>query len=120
MANYAISNSTVTAGVAQNNLTSTYQSLLAVAASSGPANPPVTAGLRRGQIYDILVGTNGTPADNSLEWEVARATCASTVTWLGSISSVSSAYALDIADVGFAAFSVIILLSMVISLFVQP
>lgn len=109
MSNNSIANSTVLAGVAQNNLSGTYQALIAVAASSGntAATTSGPLGFRRGKIYDILVGTNGTPADNYIEWEVVRATIGTTLVWLGSISSVSSGYALDQADTGFSAFATI-------------
>jgi hypothetical protein len=76
MANYQISNSTV-AGFG------TQQAPLAVrptrpscyAASTQAAGVNTGNGsLRRGKIYDILVGTNGTPADNYLEWQISKAT----------------------------------------------
>jgi hypothetical protein len=105
MANFSVTNSTVLAGVAQNALTATYQALIAIAPSSGAmVGPPANLGLRRGKLYDILVGTDGTPADNYIEWEVIRATVGTTLTWLGSVSSVSSGYALDLADAGFQSF----------------
>lgn len=106
MANYGVANSTTMgAGSAQGNMSTTYATLLAIAASSGGmAGPPVVPGLRRGKIYDILIGTNGTPADNYVEYEVVRATVGTTVSWAGSISSVSSAFAIDLADTGFSAF----------------
>jgi hypothetical protein len=64
----------------------------------------VNQGLRRGKLYDLLVGTAGTPADFSYEWEVTRCTFTSTVAWLGSMSSVSSGLPLDLADTGCSAF----------------
>jgi hypothetical protein len=107
MANYSVTNSTVLAGNTPNAITTTYASLIAVAASSGGGNGGQTnTGLRRGKLYDILVGTTGTPADYSMEWEVIRATVGTTLVWLGSISSVSSATALDLADVGACTFMV--------------
>lgn len=107
MANYSITNSTVFAGNTPQTITTTYQTILGVAASSAILNPPVAVGLRRGKLYDLLVGTAGTPADFSYEWEVARNTALnSTGVWLGSLSSVSSGLPLDLADVGCAAFTV--------------
>src|SRR5882762_6129799 len=35
---------------------------------------------RRIKIYDVLIGTNGTPADNFIEWDISRVTTASTST----------------------------------------
>ena len=39
-----------------------------------------TASLRRGKIYELELGTTGTPADNYLEYDVSRQTAAGTVT----------------------------------------
>lgn len=106
MASFSVSNSTVPAGSAQVSVTSSYFALIAVAASSGNqtnANTAYAGPLRRGKLYDILVGTNGTPADNYMEYDVVRATIGTTVTWTGSVSSVSSSYMLDAADAGFGA-----------------
>jgi hypothetical protein len=66
--------------------------------------PPVVTGFRRGKLYDILIGTNGTPADNYMEFAIARATVGTTLTWVGTVSSVSSGFGLDEADTGFSAF----------------
>jgi len=103
MANYGITNSTNY--TTQPNMTTTYTPLVAIAASSLTfVNPPTFSGLRRGKIYDILVGTNGTPADNFIEWVCQRATIGATATFLGSLSSGSSQFSLDLADAGFSAF----------------
>lgn len=108
MPNYAITNSTVFAGATPNAITTTYQTILLVGPSSTILNPPVYPGLRRGKIYDLLVGTAGTPADFSYEWEITRTTAmgsTNTTAPVGSLSSVSSAFALDLADVGFSAYA---------------
>jgi hypothetical protein len=107
MPNYAVTNSTVSAGNTPAAITATYQTLLAVGPSTGNNANTFTnpSALRRGKIYDILVGTAGTPADFSYEWELTRVTLGTTPTMLGSISSVSSVGALDPADVGFASFA---------------
>lgn len=108
MSNFALANSTTPAGTAQVATGSSYTLMLGVAASSGNlTNAGVGTGpLRRGKLYDILVGTNGTPADNYVEYEVSRTTFGTTVTWLGSVSSVSTAYALDVADAAVGALLV--------------
>jgi hypothetical protein len=36
----------------------------------------------RSKVYDLLIGTNGTPADNFVEWDVSRVTTSSTATIL--------------------------------------
>ncbi len=84
MAKYVISNSTTSVGT-QQAMTTTYKSLnTAVAAQSAP---------RRGKVYDLLVGTNGTPADNYMEWNVSRITALSTTG-----GTTYTAQALDPAD----------------------
>lgn len=84
---YAVSNSTLGGTSTQQAMTTTYKTLCSVYASTTG-----TAGLvRRGGVYDILVGTNGTPADNAMEFDVARLTAPST-------SALVSANALDGAD----------------------
>ena len=108
MGYYSVPNSTGIAGSSQQAMTTTYKTLCAVAASSGGmVGPPVATGLRRGRVYDVLVGTNGTPADNYMEFSLFGATIGTTLTWLGSLSSVSSALTLDTADIGCSAFTVI-------------
>lgn len=92
MANYAITNSTeVSAQVA---VTTTNISLLSMFASTIAPAPVIQ--LRRGKVYDILVGTNGTPADNAMVWTMQRATAGSTPAYAGYLSSL--AVALDQAD----------------------
>lgn len=51
-----------------------------------------TATLKRFRIYDLLIGTNGTPADNSTEWTCNRSTAVGT-------STAGTPLALDPADV---------------------
>ena len=70
MANYSINNSL--GGTAQ-NMSSSYKSVCIVYASSGTQ-------LRRGQIYDLSIGVDGTPADNALVWDISRQTAAGTAT----------------------------------------
>lgn len=77
MANFAISNPT-----SQQVMTSAYKTLLSALSS---------ATTKRIKIYDLLVGTNGTPADNFLEWDVSRCSLAGT----GSALTPSP---LDVAD----------------------
>jgi hypothetical protein len=88
-------------------MAATYKTLLITAACSAILNPPVAGGmLRRGKLYDILIGTNGTPADNFLEFDVARTTVqGASAVILGTLSSISSALGLDTADTGCAAFT---------------
>jgi hypothetical protein len=70
MANYAISNEL---GGSLQNCGASYTTQLGWTASNGTA-------LRRAKIYDIIVGTNGTPADNALVWDFPRQTVAGTAT----------------------------------------
>lgn len=98
---YAVTNSTaiVAGAAAQQAVAATYKSLIVVAGSTSMVNPPAqVGGPRRSKLYDILVGTNGTPADNFMEFDVIRATVGTTLAWVGSLSSISSGFALDLAD----------------------
>jgi hypothetical protein len=65
------SSNNINAGT-QQAMSATYKTLLALTAA--------TATLTRGKIYDILVGTNGTPADNYMEFDLSRQTAAGTST----------------------------------------
>ena len=85
MANYAITNGSTSGGGTQQPTTTTY-----VGALLGLSCVTTTA-LRRFKIYDVLIGTNGTPADNFIEWDISRITAASTTT-------VLAAQPLDSAD----------------------
>lgn len=73
MANYAVTNgSTSGAGTQQPTATTYVGALIGLTgANSAP---------RRIKIYDVLIGTNGTPADNFIEWDISRITAASTAT----------------------------------------
>ena len=66
---YATSNDL--AGTKQAN-TTTYKTQLSLTAA--------TATLTRGKVYDVLIGTNGTPADNPMEFDISRQTAAGTST----------------------------------------
>jgi len=103
MANFAVANSTTAGlGSSQAPLTTTYKTICCIAASS-QANTTGGSMLRRGKLYDILVGTNGTPADNYVEYRVSRATVStSSGAWAGALSSVSSGITLDQADISAA------------------
>lgn len=110
MANFGITNSTVAGfGSSQAPMTAAYKTLVLAAASTQGAGVNTGNGqLRRGKIYDILVGTNGTPADQAMEFQLSRATVttSSGTTFAGVLSSVSSAMSLDLADVGAQGFLV--------------
>jgi hypothetical protein len=65
MAKYAITGT-------QSTVSGSYKTVLDVFATSGS--------LRRGKVYDLLIGTNGTPADNYLQWDISRMTADGTGT----------------------------------------
>ena len=88
MANYYTSDSL---GGTQQACSATYKTLVNVYAGST---------VRRGKIYDVLVGTNGTPADNYMEWDISRFS----VTISISATAVTPS-PLDIADAAFAGVS---------------
>ena len=99
MAKFSIPNSTgLGAGSSQAAMTTTYKTLVLVGNSTGTTTVVGGGALRRGKIYDILIGTNGTPADNYMEWDVTRVTMGASSVLAGGISSLSSNYGLDLAD----------------------
>lgn len=69
MPNFAAGNSI---GGTQQAISTSYKTLLVLKAA--------TATLKRGKIYDLLFGTNGTPADNVMEFDVSRQTADGTAT----------------------------------------
>lgn len=73
MAKYSITNGSTTGGGTQQSMTTTYVGAL-IGLTSSSATP------RRLKVYDLLIGTNGTPADNFIEWDISRVTAASTAT----------------------------------------
>ena len=77
MAKYAITGSQAT-------VSGSYKTVLDLFATTGA--------LRRGKVYDVLIGTNGTPADNYLQWDISRMTADGTGTAVTPV-------ALDPADV---------------------
>lgn len=100
MANYSVVNTTsIGGGNAQVGSSTAYNCLIATWAST-VGNGTIATVLRRGKLYDLLVGTNGTPADNYMEYDVRRITIGSTVApqLAGGVSSLSSNFSLDLAD----------------------
>ena len=101
MANFGITNSTaIGGGNVQQSMTTTYKTLISMGNSSATGSTVGAGMYRRGKLYDILIGTNATPADNYLEYDVTRITLGTTpagTTTLG-ISSISSNFGLDPAD----------------------
>lgn len=73
MANYAITNGSSSNAGTQQNLTTTYGGSI-IGLTGANAAP------RRTKVYDLLIGTNGTPADNFIEFDISRVTVASTAT----------------------------------------
>lgn len=77
MPNYAITNGSTAGGGTQQPTTTTYVGALLGITSSGAA-----PNLRRFKVYDLLIGTNGTPVDAFMEWDISRVTVGSTSTFL--------------------------------------
>lgn len=69
MARYSLSNEL--AGT-QQAISTSYKTLVALTAA--------TATLRRAWLYDLMIGTAGTPADNSYVFDISRQTAAGTST----------------------------------------
>lgn len=102
MPDYAVSNSSGIA--AQPSVASTFVTMIITAATTGLTGPQV--GLRRGRLYDVMIGTNGTAANNSMEWDVSRITAGSTFTYAGIISSVGQQQ-VDPADPSMMSFAAV-------------
>lgn len=60
-------------GGTQQALSTAYKTLLVMKAASGTQT-------RRGRIKEILIGTDGTPADQVVDWDVSRQTADGTAT----------------------------------------
>lgn len=73
MAKYAITNGSTSGAGTQQATAAAYVGAL-IGLTGANAAP------RRNKIYDVLIGTNGTPADNFIEWDISRVTVASTAT----------------------------------------
>ena len=73
MAKYSITNGSTSGAGTQQNTTTTYVGSL-IGLTGANAAP------RRIKVYDLLIGTNGTPADNFIEWDISRVTTNSTAT----------------------------------------
>lgn len=71
MAKFAFSNGN---GGSLQNLTTTYKTLWDITAATGATT------LRRGWIYDVMFGADGTPADNVLVYKLDRQTSTGTRT----------------------------------------
>lgn len=98
MANYVATNGSTASGGTQQATTSAFGgngSALAVIAST---NAGAATTFRRGKVYDLLVGTNGTPGDTVVEFEILRTTTMS--------SATVQASALDPADAAAVTLSV--------------
>lgn len=61
-------------GGSQQAVSGTYKTLLSLTAEATPG-PAVS-----GKIYDMVMGTNGTPADNYMEFNLSKQTAAGTTT----------------------------------------
>lgn len=88
MSNYTLTNGSSAGAGTQQNQTTTYVSPLLVTGASSTTPP-------RGKIYDLLIGTNGTPADNFVEWDISRCTTVSTAAAAGTLVAAPP---LDAAD----------------------
>lgn len=71
MARYSVSN--LHAGT-QQNLSSSYKTLVSLTAATGATT------LRRAWVYDVMVGADGTPADNAITYKLDRQTTVGTGT----------------------------------------
>jgi len=101
MAKYSITNGSTSGGGTQQSMTTTYVGAI-LGLSSSTTTP------RRFKIYDVLIGTNGVPADNFVEWDISRITASSTTTVLAAQPlDPADATALTVATVNSSTFGTI-------------
>ena len=93
MAKYSVTNGASASGGTQQATGSAYVG--AILGLTGSTTSP-----RRFKVYDLLIGTNGTPSDNAMEWDISRVTTASTATTV-------TAAPLDMADAAAINYSVV-------------
>ena len=106
MANFAVTNSTgLILASSKLPMTTTFKTIIGINNGSSLSTnciPSVGAagGPTRGKIYDILIGTDTTPGDTVVYWDLARQTTwlSSTNTYTSALTSASSLFALDTAD----------------------
>lgn len=106
MANFNVSNSTaIGAGNVQQAMAATYKTLVLAGNSSATSANTGAGSYRRGQWYDWNFGTNGTPADNYMEFDICLITLGTTPSGIVNtlVSSLSSTFGNDPADVSFTA-----------------
>jgi hypothetical protein len=104
MPNLTIANTTaVGAGNAQQACAATYKTLIVTGNSTATSATGGYGGAKRGQWFDWNIGTNGTPADNFMEFDIALVTLGTTPAGITGtlISSVSSNFGCDPADFSF-------------------
>ena len=115
MANFSITNSSyITYGSTKAAMTTTFKTIVLVGVGSSVSGSGFPSGgavspynPRRGKIYDILIGTDSTPGDTVVEWDLARAnTMLSSEVFIGALTSASSLFALDPADGVLTAFAI--------------
>lgn len=96
MPNYGVSNIMPSSGTAATQQQAMTTNWLPVITMGGAQSSP-----RRGKLYDLLFGSNATPADTEIEWSVVRVTAGLSTTSIGGtpVSSYgAAALSLDIAD----------------------
>jgi hypothetical protein len=91
MANYALPNQAGT----QTAITAGAKGLIQAYASTATA-------ARRGKWYDVLVGTNGTPADNYVVYDISRTTSSPAATLIYSVAIPTPLDGADAAYLGVA------------------
>jgi len=101
MANFTLTNSTgIGGGNTQQAMSTTYKSLIVAGNSSATTASFGAGGYRRGKLGDILIGTNGVPADNYMQFDVVSVTLGTTPAGISGtlVSNLSSNFTNDPAD----------------------
>jgi hypothetical protein len=106
MANFTVTNTTaIGGGNAQQGASGTYKSMIVVGNSSATTATNGAGTYRRGKLYDLMIGTAGSPADTYYEFDVGTITLGTTPAGITGtlISSLSSSFTLDLADINVTA-----------------
>lgn len=104
MANFTVANTTaIGGGNAQQGSSTSYKSIIVVGNSSATTASFGAGGYRRGKLYDLMIGTAGSPADNYYEFDIALITLGTTPAGILNtlVSSLSSTFGVDPADTTF-------------------
>lgn len=103
IASLANSTSPFAAPTGQQAISTTYKSLVVLGNSSATTSTLTYVNPHRGFVSDLIIGTNGAPASNYMEFDLCRVTLGTTPAGITGflVSSVSSAFCTVPGDAGY-------------------